>query len=134
MGTNAKKATGRVITLDADRLGHVVGALAALVVLAVCLFYQEVDGWTAALRVAWVFVLGYFGTFVFVRWVLRTALAEYVERERLKKGPVAELEESFQVAKHVEEAVIAAKQRDQIARRARLGISEKKFKKSKSRR
>jgi hypothetical protein len=84
--TKPKKSGRRAIALDAERLGHVSGAAAALVVLAISLFYQEVDGWTAAVRVAWVFVIAYAIGYACVRWVLRTTLAEYVGQKQTKKA------------------------------------------------
>ena len=75
----------RVVALDGDKLGHVVGTVVATAVMATCFYYQEVDGYTAAVRVGWAFVLSYGATFFLVRVILRTALAEFIEQEQEKK-------------------------------------------------
>ncbi|MEK7795687.1 MAG: hypothetical protein AAB353_14210, partial [Candidatus Hydrogenedentota bacterium] len=41
---------------------------------------------TAAVRVAWVFVVAYVIGYACVRWVLRTTLAEYVDQKLTKKA------------------------------------------------
>lgn len=75
----------RVVALDGDKLGHVVGTVVATAVMALCFFYQEVDGYTAAARVGWAFVLSYGATFFLVRVILRTTLSEFIEQDRANK-------------------------------------------------
>lgn len=79
-----KKKTGRVVALDGDKLGHIVGAGVALVVMALCFFYQKVDGFATALRVGWAFVIAYGTTFFFIRILLRVALFEFVIQKQEK--------------------------------------------------
>jgi len=69
------------VALDGDRLGPVVGFVAATVILVVCFFYREVDVPTALIRAGWAFVVGYAVTFVLVRVLLRTALTEFVSEK-----------------------------------------------------
>ncbi len=81
-----KQPPRRVIVLDGDKLGHVVGAIAATIVMAFCFFYQKVDGYTVAIRAGWAFVICYGATFFLVRVILRITLQEYVlEKQRQKE-------------------------------------------------
>ena len=80
-----KKASGRVVALDGDKLGAVVGAVLAIIVMALCFFMRQVDGFTVATRVGWAFVAGYGATFFLVRFILRTTLIEFVEHQKEKK-------------------------------------------------
>lgn len=89
-----EKKKGRKIALDGDKLGHVVGTTVALAVMAICFYFQKVDGVTAAVRVGWAFVIGYGATFFLVRVILRTTLFEFVQHER-------ELREAHKVVTHL---------------------------------
>lgn len=74
----AKKGNKLSVTLDGDKLGQIAGATVALVVMAMCFYYQKVDGYTAATRVGWAFVLSYAAVFFLVRVILRTTLFEFI--------------------------------------------------------
>lgn len=82
---DSDKSVKRSIALDGDKLGHVVGTVVALAVMALCFYVQKVDGFTAAVRVGWAFVIAYGATFFLVRVILRTTLREYVLHEREEK-------------------------------------------------
>lgn len=76
---DVKKGAKLTVALDGDKLGQIVGAMVALIVMALCFYYQKVDGYTAATRVGWAFVLSYASVFFLVRVVLRTTLFEFIE-------------------------------------------------------
>ena len=80
-----KRQPKRVVVLDGDKLGLIVGATFATLVMGLCFFLRQVDAHTAAIRVGWAFVLAYGATFFLVRVILRTTLYEFIEQSRRKK-------------------------------------------------
>lgn len=80
-----QKQSKRILVLDGDKLGHIVGVLVALVVMAICFFVQKADGYTTAIRVGWAFVVAYGATFVLVRIILRVTLFEFVVDKKKKE-------------------------------------------------
>ena len=84
MARATKKRPGRLIALDADRLGLVVGLAAAVVVMVAC-FYREVPMGVIVIRAGWVFVVAYAASFFLVRLVLRTTVAEMLEDKKRKR-------------------------------------------------
>lgn len=84
MARATKKRPGRLLALDADRLGLVVGLAAAVVVMVAC-FYREVPWGATFIRAGWVFVVAYAAAFFLVRLVLRTTLAEMLHDKKHKR-------------------------------------------------
>ena len=84
MARATKKRPVRLIALDADRLGLVVGLAAAVVVMVAC-FYREVPWGATFIRAGWVFVVAYAAAFFLVRHVLRTTLAEMLQDKKRKR-------------------------------------------------
>ena len=80
-----KKQSKRILVLDGDKLGHIMGVLVALVVMAICFFVQKADGYTTAIRVGWAFVVAYGATFVLIRIILRVTLFEFVVDKKKKE-------------------------------------------------
>lgn len=70
-----------VLALDADRLGMVVGALVATIVMAAS-FLLEVDAVGVTFRTGVAFIGAYAATFFFVRVVLRATLKELVLQDK----------------------------------------------------
>lgn len=74
MAEETTKSQSQVVALDGDKLGHIAGAVVALVIMAVSFYYREVDAATAFTRVGWAFVLAYGATYFLVRVILRVTL------------------------------------------------------------
>ena len=86
MITVPKKDGKRLVALNGDKLGLIAGSVVGLAVMAVCFYWQKVDGITVAVRVGWAFVIAYGVTFFFVRLLLRITLFEFVASKT--RGPV----------------------------------------------
>lgn len=85
-----KTSRKRVVALDGNRLGHVVGAVMATAVMAACFFYRDADAYTTATRAGWAFVVSYGATYFLARLVLRTTLFEVVEKKKQRKVALKE--------------------------------------------
>lgn len=80
-----KSITRKVIPLDGDKLGMIVGLLGAIAVLLIGVFMQRGDFATILIRVGWAFVICYGATFFLVRMILRTTLYEMIEKEKIER-------------------------------------------------
>ena len=76
--------------LDGNRLGLVGGAVISALVLGLCFYVQETDGFTAFTRAGWSFVAAYGVIFLLVRLILRTTLFEAIEQRERKKAEAAD--------------------------------------------
>ena len=75
---NAKKKL--TLLLDPDKLGLVVAAFLATIVMGCCFFYRRMSGFDVAVRVGVAFALCYCTTFLLV-WCLRhIAAVEFAEQ------------------------------------------------------
>lgn len=79
------KRAPRVLALDADRLGQVAGALAALPVALAQMFYRDADPLTTIVRSGWTYVGTYAATFVMVRLFLRASLFQMLDDKRARR-------------------------------------------------
>ncbi len=79
------KRAPRVVALDADRLGHIAGALAALPVALAQMFYRDADLLTTLVRGGWTYVGVYAATFAMVRLFLRASLFQMLEDKRARR-------------------------------------------------
>ncbi len=89
-----KKQSKRVLVLDGDKLGHIMGVLVALIVMVICFFVQKADGYTTAIRVGWAFVVAYGATYLLIRIVLRVTLFEFVVDKKKKQLSLGDGEDS----------------------------------------
>ena len=71
-----------VVRLDGERLGHIAGGVAALLVMAVSLYVHKADALTTFTRSGWAFVAAYGATFFLVRVILRVTLRQVLEDRR----------------------------------------------------
>ena len=72
-----------VIALDGHKLGHIAGAAAAFVVLALSLYLRQTDALTTFTRVGWTFVVAYGSMFFLVRVILKTTLTQLALERRI---------------------------------------------------
>lgn len=82
MAVSGPNKTSMVVRLDGERLGHIAGGVAALLVMAVSLFVHKADVLTAFTRAGWSFVAAYGATFFLVRVILRVTLHQVLEDRR----------------------------------------------------
>ncbi|MFP6581068.1 MAG: hypothetical protein VCD00_00775 [Candidatus Hydrogenedentota bacterium] len=80
-----KTVTKKVIPLDGDKLGMIVGLLGAIAVLLIGIFANRGDLPAILIRAGWTFVICYGATFFLVRMILRTTLQEMIEQEKLER-------------------------------------------------
>ena len=83
--SSQKKSTRKVIPLDGDKLGMIVGLMGAIVVLLIGVFAQRGGLSSIIIRTGWTFVICYGATFFLVRMILRTTLQEMIEQEKLER-------------------------------------------------
>ena len=82
--TRAKKPR-LTLALDADKLGKVVGAFFATILMMVCFFVQEMTFLETLFRAACTFVGVYAATYILARIILINVLREFIEQEAQRK-------------------------------------------------
>lgn len=82
---DTKQRSHRVVPLDADRLGHIAGALGALPVALIQMFVRDADLLTTLVRSGWIYVGIYAAVFMLVRLFLRASLYQMLDEKRSRR-------------------------------------------------
>lgn len=77
--------SGKVVTLDGDKLGHVAGGIAAVAVMAWQALYRDAGPGTMLVRGGWAFVGVYAAAFFFTRVLLRETIKQVVVEKRERR-------------------------------------------------
>ncbi len=99
----------KVVPLDADKLGHIAAAWAALGVALTQMFLRDATLLTTLVRSGWIYVGVYAATFVLIRTFLRASLFQMIaDRRERRESRRRQMKERQEAAKAEGAAVAGA--------------------------